>query len=189
MKVSELEGVQLDYWVARALGYRFWLEERGQRDRYRMAVVQWAGKKEPFNEFRNPEAEKHRYTEVFSFDDLRCGFYGDGIKRFSTEWACGGPIIEREHLVVWPYHILDHEDRSNGVQQDYAAKRIGMPDPEATGPSYLIAAMRAFVVSKFGDVVTDGPRETKDRHVVVDLSAPRPSFPMPSATITIKAGE
>lgn len=71
------------------------------------------------------------------------------------DWAQGGPIIERERLVVWPYRILDQDDRAAGVQQDYAAKRIGMIEPEGMGPSYLIAAMRAFVASKFGETVTD----------------------------------
>lgn len=71
------------------------------------------------------------------------------------DWAIAGPIIEREHLVVWPYRILDQDDRADGVQQDYAAKRIGMLDPEGSGPSYLIAAMRAFVASKFGETVSE----------------------------------
>jgi Protein of unknown function (DUF2591) len=73
----------------------------------------------------------------------------------AEDWATGGPIIEREHLVVWPYRLLDQDDLASGVKQDYAAKRVGMVDPEATGPTYLIAAMRAYVASKFGDKVTD----------------------------------
>lgn len=71
------------------------------------------------------------------------------------DWGQGGPLIEKHQLVVWPYRLLDQQDRAAGVEQDFAAKRVGWFDPEATGPTYLVAAMRAIVVSEFGDEVDD----------------------------------
>jgi hypothetical protein len=57
----------------------------------------------------------------------------------STEWADAGPIIEREriHLVAWP-------TAEWGASVD---PRIGMT---TNGKTPLIAAMRAYVASKFG---------------------------------------
>lgn len=125
MKVADLEGVLLDYWVARAQGWRLSRHTTLDCDKW----VDAAGR--------------------------LCGILPAQSYQPSKEWAHGGPIIEREHLVVWPYRLLDQEDRAAGVPQDFAAKRIGMPEAEAVGPSYLVAAMRAYVASRFGAEVPD----------------------------------
>lgn len=68
----------------------------------------------------------HTYT-------LRC--------EFSTNWAQGGPIIERERLCVY----------------DYGGDQWGCDDnlsPRSIGPTPLIAAMRCYVASKLGDEVS-----------------------------------
>lgn len=59
----------------------------------------------------------------------------------STDWSYGGPIIERERISLkgdkdggW-YAYFDHLDAT------------------ASGNSPLVAAMRAFVASKFGETV------------------------------------
>jgi len=67
----------------------------------------------------------------------------------STEWAQGGPIIEREELTLschWqrPYAIKILADEKRVVQSN--------------GPTPLIAAMRCYVASKFGDEI-DVPNE------------------------------
>jgi hypothetical protein len=58
----------------------------------------------------------------------------------STNWAHGGPIIERERIDV----LYEHDLRWIAVPQ----KGI-----ESYGPTPLIAAMRCYVASKLGDEV------------------------------------
>lgn len=80
----------------------------------------------------------------------------------STDWAQGGPIIEREKvcveymagagdggLDVWVAEVL-HEDRKYG----------GVMSSAGQGPTPLIAAMRCYVASKLGDEV-EIPEELK----------------------------
>lgn len=69
------------------------------------------------------------------------------VLAYSNEWELGGPIIEREHI------RLDWNSRFGW----FAYPGIDMPidclptmDPAA---SPLIAAMRAYVASKFGEEV------------------------------------
>lgn len=68
----------------------------------------------------------------------------------STDWADGGPIIDREKVAVSPSSSKDQWEA--GVIKSY-----GHEGPEAEqwmyGPTPLIAAMRAYVVSKLGDEV------------------------------------
>ena len=59
----------------------------------------------------------------------------------STNWEQGGPIIEREKIVVIPPHD-DIED-----WEAYHPTRI---HNEEYGPTPLIAAMRCYVASKLG---------------------------------------
>jgi len=60
--------------------------------------------------------------------------------KYSTDWAQGGPIIERERIDV----LYEHDLRWIAVPQ----KGI-----ESYGPTPLIAAMRCYVASKLGDEV------------------------------------
>ena len=61
---------------------------------------------------------------------------------YSTDWAQGGPIIEREGIALLP---------------TWTAERPGF---SADGPTPLIAAMRCYVASKLGDEV-EIPEELK----------------------------
>ena len=71
------------------------------------------------------------------------------LANYSTNWAQGGPIIEREGINT--YQVQDGTWQGN---LDY-----GMTDELIYwGPTPLIAAMRCFVVSKMGDEV-DVPEE------------------------------
>ena len=80
----------------------------------------------------------------------------------STDWAQGGPIIEREKvcveymagagdggLDVWVAEVL-HEDRKYG----------GVMSSAGQGPTPLIATMRCYAASKLGDEV-EIPEELK----------------------------
>jgi hypothetical protein len=63
----------------------------------------------------------------------------------STDWAQGGPIIEREGIAVVPAHdgwkaVIDLDEGDFMVQTNH-------------GPTPLIAAMRCYVASKLGDEV------------------------------------
>lgn len=62
---------------------------------------------------------------------------------YSTDWAKGGPIIEREWIALLP-----PRHPSTAPWRAY----IAMND-EYEGPTPLIAAMRCFVASKLGDEV------------------------------------
>ena len=63
---------------------------------------------------------------------------------YSTDWAQGGPIIEREAIQLTP-------DEYAGT---WAAYMTNAGEPyEATGPTPLIAAMRCYVASKLGDEI------------------------------------
>lgn len=66
---------------------------------------------------------------------------------YSTSWAQGGPIIEREHIALDYYHTPIHPD----VQPRWEA-RHGSGVFEY-GPTPLIAAMRSYVASKLGDLI------------------------------------
>ena len=71
----------------------------------------------------------------------------EGIYSPSTNWAQGGPIIEREQIFLGP--MTDSGSMWSAQCQD--APRI---DSKGTA---LVAAMRAYVVATFGDEV---PGET-----------------------------
>ena len=67
----------------------------------------------------------------------------------STNWAQGGPIIEREGLGL-RVHCTE-----NGKITSWASELEWpmTPDKGACGPTPLVAAMRCFVASKLGDEV------------------------------------
>lgn len=65
---------------------------------------------------------------------------------YSTNWAQGGPIIEREGM------NLSTVDALNGPFW-VAHMPYGMSDDFAEGATPLIAAMRCYVASKLGNVV------------------------------------
>lgn len=68
----------------------------------------------------------------------------------STDWAQGGPIIERERISV--------TDESSWAEERWAAFQRGekgLSKNTAYGPKPLVAAMRAFVCKTFGEEVPD----------------------------------
>lgn len=79
---------------------------------------------------------------------------GPSQPEYSTDWAQGGPIIEREKIGFWAY-TLDEDGNENPGW--YAETFEGFV---ADGPTPLIAAMRCYVASKLGDEV-EIPEELK----------------------------
>jgi hypothetical protein len=69
---------------------------------------------------------------------------------YSTDWAQGGPIIEREQINIRVSTVggewVGFTDNGWGVEG------------WSTGPTPLVAAMRCYVASKLGDTV-DVPEE------------------------------
>lgn len=75
-----------------------------------------------------------------------------GYENYSTNWAQGGPIIEREGVSIWPF-----DDVTWKAQNMFAS---GVDQEVFEGPTPLIATMRCYVASKLGDEV-DVPEELK----------------------------
>jgi hypothetical protein len=71
---------------------------------------------------------------------------------YSTNWAQGGPIIEREKLDVCIHKPTHQWCSATQSSADRFARGYG--------PTPLIAAMRCYVASKLGDEV-DVPEELK----------------------------
>lgn len=59
--------------------------------------------------------------------------------KYSTDWAAGGPIIEREGIAIYLYGNSEWNAHIGGK--------------EYHGPTPLIAAMRCYVASRLGDEV------------------------------------
>lgn len=109
MKVSELTGAELDYWVAKARGYD--------------AVV----------------------------SDGLCWVIDDPDhwERYqpSSDWVHGGRIIERESISLTKQWGLNKWGAQVDIGKSFLAPIYGY------GESPLIAAMRAYVASKYGGEV------------------------------------
>jgi len=125
MKTSELTGIALDWAVAKCEGV-------------------------------NEEAFRLYYMPTEP-SDLDTNGYPEF--HYSTIWAQGGPIIERENITVRPvFHAERTESGTDIYRQDGWAAHI---EPKAfwvtprpfTGPTPLIAAMRCYVMSRFGDEI------------------------------------
>lgn len=109
-KVADLEGMDLDYWVAIAEGLKV------------VTVVE-------------------RWGHVVELANGKQVGYAP-----STEWYGGGPIIEREGLQLRKFTSWEAGyaiDVDNG-------EWVG---PYGRGETQLVAAMRAYVASKFGETV------------------------------------
>jgi len=72
---------------------------------------------------------------------------GNHCAAFSTDWAQGGPILEREKIET-VYRITDPTGAGYWQATNLFTDTYGY-----TGPSPLIAAMRCFVASKLGNAV------------------------------------
>jgi hypothetical protein len=89
--------------------------------------------------------------------DVYMRWFGDGRKDApwcngpfhpSTDWAQGGPIIEREHISTTFQGIIYGEHWWASLGDPTDEETMGY-----TGPTPLIAAMRCYVASKLGETV------------------------------------
>jgi hypothetical protein len=71
-----------------------------------------------------------------------------GMWGWATDWAQGGPLIEREGMGMWMYQWNEEGEPEVGW---YAEDKDG--NHVRTGPTPLIAAMRCLVASQLGDEV------------------------------------
>jgi len=121
MKVSELNGAKLDYWVAKALGDRL-ARVIGIHEQERCETR--FGEQWPWNRFMPSRA-----------------------------WMDGGPVIERMSI-EW-----ERQSSADGLDHGWTASVEPIskyPDPPwMWGETQLIASMRAYVASKYGDEVPD----------------------------------
>lgn len=126
MKTSELTGAALDWAVAKCEGLPLKLDPMGfRKDAPTSIQANWwvwdgEGQNQVIGHRKTRRGEEDGYSP-------------------STDWAQGGPIIER---VVTK--IEDYGDCWGAEGPDA---------PEKFGPTPLIAAMRCYVASKLGDDV------------------------------------
>lgn len=136
MKTSELTGNELDRWVALALG---WHEEGDF----------WYGPTEITGRVTRDDNPVQAEVERF---------------HPSRSWAQGGPIIDREQMTITSPGSRVH--RNGGPNAGWGPSGIwgactwhaganGRRSIAHHETSPLIAAMRAYVASKFGDEVAD----------------------------------
>ena len=134
MKTADLTGPALDWAVAKCLGL-------GYRHDFKYGPMY----------FRTPSPDGSVAWDNYPLP-------------YSTDWAQGGPIIEREGIALW---LSNEPEKGLWAAADKrwmdlpadSEEFMNMPDPWH-GPTPLIAAMRCFVASKLGDEV-DVPEELK----------------------------
>lgn len=128
MKISELEGRNLDEWVARAEGHHVakYLSDGGPDI---LAVTS------------KTDGRTRIIDGGTAFEWLRSGCYHP-----SSDWKDGGPIIEREGIDLMQIGMDGSSARWSANFEYWHEDR----EDRWTGPTALVAAMRAFVASKFG---------------------------------------
>jgi hypothetical protein len=87
----------------------------------------------------------------------KCEAVENTIRGYSTDWAQGGPIIERESIEVKkgkPLYFPQGNEQGNYYEPLWISGK-------QHGQTPLIAAMRCFVASKLGDEV-DIPKELEN---------------------------
>lgn len=82
-------------------------------------------------------------VQMVTVVDRDVGWLGRFSHRYSTDWAQGGPIIEREGIAIHPQPCWTARYGLN----------IGGRHFQMTGPTSLIAAMRCYVASRLGNEV------------------------------------
>lgn len=136
-RVAELEGAELDYWVFRAGDPMCAGLVAVKADGDWLLVPEDGGSVCAFISDKHvlERMQLQRAHALFSGCDYRP----------SRNWNQGGQIIEREQILVNPVGIAGWWADCRAVNGDHSPSHIG--------PTPLIAAMRAYVASKFGDSV------------------------------------
>jgi len=93
----------------------------------------------------NPVINPYRFGSIsYGIFESELGY---AIENYSTKWAQGGPIIERELIMVG----IDGDD--GGWEWEAEIAFADTPYTKRFGPTPLVAAMRCYVDSKLGDEV------------------------------------
>ena len=128
MKTSELTGAHLDFWVAKA-------------------------------ECLLGPTQKH-FFKTYAIHSGACRAHSEAAAwQPSGNWAVGGPIIERERIAIMGDDAIDWVaawQTSSDQPEGRGFRRVG-GECWQYGPTPLVAAMRAYVASKFGEEVVDKP--------------------------------
>jgi hypothetical protein len=130
MKTSELTGAALDWAVGIANGWVTYPTDSVERGQYFHT-----------NRLIAPRGHEHNLIRVESFQP-------------STDWAQGGPIIEREEIDV----LMEQQDLKTWAAEIYHSPKAYI---RQRGRTPLIAAMRCFVASKLGNDV-EVPKELEN---------------------------
>lgn len=179
MKVSELSGALLDFWVARAEGFT----PKADGEPFRPGDVR-------IQTFPAHELHQHAVFWGNPGDNCivravlkegdppphPCTFAGVPYSP-STDWVHGGPIVERDQIFLQPpsevhynggpnhgWKRYDHWRATvsartrtlppkNEFQESFNVRGVG----RGAGEAPLLAAMRAKVASHYGDEVQDTP--------------------------------
>lgn len=135
MKVSELEGPELDYWVGMANGFKC-----------------------KFSRFHPDYGERDDYETPKTWAMLPRDGYGPLIwyeYNPLTDWSQGGPISEREGISVEVHCSENGKPTSWKAGWKWPMSGICVNRRWQCGSTPLIAAMRCFVASKYGEEVPD----------------------------------
>lgn len=131
IKTQDLTGPALDWAVAKAEGDKVFRPRVGRPTYWDKADDRWVVRAQVAN----------------------VGWFADYTYTPSTNWAQGGPIIEREGISIIPFDDTRWEARCAVAVQRTPARFI-----ERRGPTPLIAAMRCYCSAKLGDEI-DVPEE------------------------------
>jgi hypothetical protein len=143
MKTAELEGEELDYWVAKAEGYE------GPCEMWE--VVNFGSAGGPVL-MKNEHCKHKKCYPIKKYGSMQ-GTFG-GCPEFSTNWSWAGPLIEKEQITIYSPKGSNNPDVpwSATIIGDLTNKGI-LNQGSEDGPTPLVAAMRTYVTSKFGDEV------------------------------------
>lgn len=88
------------------------------------------------------------FTDGISWIIDHAGVY-QPLPKYSSDWSQGGPIIERKGISI----RYDEKDARGAWYAVMGKYRFLNPDHEGSGPTPLVAGMRCFVASEYGDEV------------------------------------
>lgn len=146
MKVSELGGMELDKWAAKAMGYKI-VTARVYRDPENGKIdIDTAGMSDSWDqpamvvrdatgleEVGDPYFEGHHWHEL------------EPVQEYSSNWAAGGPLVEEWIARVAP-GFWEARRTYAFVDGVFVARE---------GPTILVAAMRTIVASVYGEEVPE----------------------------------
>jgi hypothetical protein len=134
-RVEDLTGQELDTAVALAEGWQLMFDGRG-----------WV---EP------------KFIPGVAGERIDCSVFHAAPLPWSTDWAHGGPLIDREQIAIYnEEHLWVAGYGIDARDGTYYSEETGSDSPTiefagstGSGPTALIAAMRARVHAKFGDKI------------------------------------